>query len=56
MDKIKLSSYLVIAALLFLVLTMHLAPAALIGLLLFLLCKRLGDWLSKYISELSARI
>ena len=56
MDKIKLSSYLVIAALLFLVLTMHLAPAALIGLLLYLLCKRLGDWFSRYMPEMSARL
>ena len=56
MNNIKISSYLVIASLLLLVLTMHLAPAALIGLLLFLLCKRLGDWFNQYIPELSARI
>ncbi|NBO10246.1 MAG: hypothetical protein EBV25_01475, partial [Methylophilaceae bacterium] len=55
MNKPKLSSYLIIFMLVGIVLTMHMAPAALIAMLIYLLTKRLGDCFQKYLSEIWAR-
>ena len=55
MDKIKLSSYLMMLGLLAIVMFFHMAPAALIGMLIFLLTKCLGDALCKHFSERWAR-
>lgn len=56
MNKPKLSSYLIIFMLVGIVLTMHMAPAALIAMLIYLLTKRLGDCFQKYLSETWARL
>jgi len=56
MNKPKLSSYLIIFMLVGIVLTMHMAPAALIAMLIYLLTKRLGDRFQKYLSETWARL
>lgn len=56
MNKPKLSSYLIIFMLVGIVLTMHMAPAALIAMLIYLLTKRLGDSFQKHISETWARL
>lgn len=56
MNNIKLSSFIAIFALLSLVLFLHMAPTLLIGMLIYLLTKRLGDKLSLKMPETIARI
>lgn len=56
MNNIKLSSFIAIFALFSLVLFLHMAPTLLIGMLIYLLTKRLGDKLSLKMPETIARI
>lgn len=56
MNNIKLSSFIAIFALISLVLILHMAPTLLIGMLIYLLTKRLGDKLSLSMPEKLARI
>lgn len=56
MNNIKLSSFIAISALISLVLILHMAPTLLIGMLIYLLAKRLGDKLSLKMPEKPARI
>jgi predicted PurR-regulated permease PerM len=56
MNNIKLSSFIAIFALISLVLILHMAPTVLIGMLIYLLTKRLGDKLSLSMPEKLARI
>jgi predicted PurR-regulated permease PerM len=56
MNNIKLSSFIAIFALISLVLILHMAPTLLIGMLIYLLTKRLGDKLSLKMPEKLARI
>lgn len=55
MDKIKLSSYLLMLGLFAIVLFFHIAPAALIGMLIFLLTKCLSNAIGQHVSECWAR-
>ena len=56
MNNIKISSFIVIFALISMVLFLHMAPTLLIGMLIYLLSKRLGDKLSQKLPEKLARI
>ena len=56
MNNIKLSSFTAIFALISLMLILHMAPTLLIGMLIYLLTKRLGDKLSLSMPEKLARI
>ena len=56
MNNIKLSSFIAISALIVMVLVLHMAPTLLIGMLIYLLAKRLGDKLSLKMPEKPARI
>lgn len=56
MNNIKLSSFIAIFALISLVSILHMAPTLLIGMLIYLLTKRLGDKLSLKMPEKLARI
>ena len=56
MNNIKLSSFIAISALIIMVLVLHMAPTLLIGMLIYLLSKRLGDKLSLKMPEKPARI
>jgi ABC-type tungstate transport system substrate-binding protein len=56
MNNIKLSSFIAISALISMVLILHMAPTLLIGMLIYLLAKRLGDKLSLKMPEKSARL
>ena len=56
MNKIKLSSFIAISALISMVLILHMAPTLLIGMLIYLLAKRLGDKLSFKMPEKAARL
>lgn len=56
MNNIKLSSFIAIFAIISLVLILHMAPTLLIGMLIYLLTKRLGDKLSLSMPEKLARI
>lgn len=56
MNNIKLSSFIAIFALISLMLILHMAPTLLIGMLIYLLTKRLGDKLSLSMPEKLARI
>ena len=56
MNNIKLSSFIAISSLICLVLILHMAPTLLVGMLIYLLAKRLGDKLSLKMPEKPARI
>jgi hypothetical protein len=56
MNNIKLSSFIAISSLICMVLILHMAPTLLVGMLIYLLAKRLGDKLSLKMPEKSARI
>ena len=56
MNNIKLSSFIAISALISMVLFLHMAPTLLIGMLIYLLTKRLGDKLSLKMPEKPARL
>lgn len=56
MNNIKLSSFIAISALISIVLFLHMAPTLLIGMLIYLLAKRLGDKLSLKMPEKPARL
>ncbi len=56
MNTIKLSSYIVIFALISMVLIFHMAPTLLIAMLIYLLAKRLGDKLTLKMPEKLARV
>jgi predicted PurR-regulated permease PerM len=56
MNNIKLSSFIAIAALIGMVLILHMAPTLLIGMLIYLLAKRLGDKLKLKMPERLARL
>ena len=56
MNNIKLSSFIAISALVSMVLILHMAPTLLIGMLIYLLAKRLGDKLSLKMPEKPARL
>jgi predicted PurR-regulated permease PerM len=56
MNNIKLSSFIAISALICMVLVLHMAPTLLIGMLIYLLAKRLGDKLSLKMPEKLARL
>ena len=56
MNNIKLSSYIAIFALISMVLFLHMAPTLLIGMLIYLLAKRLGDKLSLKMPEKLGRL
>ena len=56
MNNIKLSSFIAISALISMVLFLHMAPTLLIGMLIYLLAKRLGDKLSFKMPEKAARL
>ena len=56
MNTIKLSSFITISALISAVLIFHMAPTLLIGMLIYLLAKRLGDKLSLKMPEQPARV
>jgi predicted PurR-regulated permease PerM len=56
MNNIKLSSFIAISALIIMVLFLHMAPTLLIGMLIYLLAKRLGDKLSLMVPEKPARL
>ena len=56
MNNIKLSSFIAISALICMVLVLHMAPTLLIGMLIYLLAKRLGDKLSLKLPEKPARL
>ncbi len=56
MNNIKLSSFIAISALIVMVLVLHMAPTLLIGMLIYLLAKRLGNKLSLKMPEKPARI
>jgi predicted PurR-regulated permease PerM len=56
MDNIKISSIAAVALILFGVLQLHLVPAALSGILVFVLARRLGSRLQKRIPEGKARL
>ncbi len=55
MNKIVLSAYAIMALLLLIVLSMHMVPALLIGLLIFLLVQKLCLVLKKYYPESASR-
>ena len=56
MNNIKLSSFIAISSLICMVLILHMAPTLLVGMLIYLLAKRLGDKLSLKMPEKPARI
>ena len=56
MNNIKLSSFIVMLALISMVLILHMAPTLLIGMFIYLLAKRLGDKLCLKMPEKPARI
>lgn len=56
MNYPKLASYCFMLALLIIVLTAHLAPILLIGLLVYLVTKRLAEQCAQYLEVLSAKI
>jgi len=56
MNNIKLSSFIAISALICMVLVLHMAPTLLIGMLIYLLAKRLGDKLKLKMPEKAARL
>ncbi|MEI7916180.1 MAG: AI-2E family transporter [Methylophilaceae bacterium] len=56
MNNIKLSSFIAISSLICMVLILHMAPTLLVGMLIYLLAKRLGDKLSLKMPENPARI
>ena len=56
MNNIKLTSFIAISALISMVLFFHMAPTLLIGMLIYLLAKRLGDKLSLKMPEKPARL
>jgi predicted PurR-regulated permease PerM len=55
MSKVKLASYLIITALIAMILFLHLVPAALIGMLVYLLAQILYQQLKRYTSEPTSR-
>jgi hypothetical protein len=56
MNNIKLISFIAISALIIMVLVLHMAPTLLIGMLIYLLAKRLGDKLSLKSRKTSAHL
>jgi predicted PurR-regulated permease PerM len=56
MNNTKLTSFIAISALISMVLFFHMAPTLLIGMLIYLLAKRLGDKLSLKMPEKPARL
>lgn len=56
MNNIKISSFIAIFALISLVLIFHMAPTLLIGMLIYLLTKRLGDKLALKMPDKQARV
>ena len=56
MKNIKFSSYVVMASIIVLVLMLHMAPTLLVGMLIYLLTRRLGDKFTQYFSEFSAKL
>jgi len=56
MNNVKLSSYLLMLTLAGGVLILHMAPTLLIGLLIYLLTKRMGDFFANYFADKWARL
>jgi len=56
MTKLKLSSYLLIIIFTGMVLLLHMAPTLLIGMLIYLLTKRIGDLFARHLSQRWARL
>lgn len=56
MKNIQSSSFIAISAIISMVLLLHMAPTLLIGMLIYLLAKRLGDYLSLKMPEKPARL